>query len=102
MSKASVILVEDEALIRLLLIDMIEELGHRVIAVAGDVSDGRALAQEEEYDLAILDINLHGFDVQPVAEAVVARGLPLLFVTGYGPAGVPATLRERPVLRSHV
>src|SRR5690348_14993745 len=98
MSKASVILVEDEALIRLMLVDMIEELGHRVIAVAGDVSDGRALAQEEEYDLAILDINLQGLNVQPVAEAVVARGLPLLFVTGYGPAGVPQTFQESPVL----
>ena len=98
MSRASVILVEDEALIRMMLVDMIEELGHRVIAVAGDVTDGYALAQQEEYDLAILDINLQGLHVQPVAEAVVARGLPLLFVTGYGPAGVPPTLRECRVL----
>lgn len=98
MSRASVILVEDEALIRMMLVDMIEELGHRVIAVAGDVTDGYALALQEEYDLAILDINLQGLHVQPVAEAVVARGLPLLFVTGYGPAGVPLALGECRVL----
>ncbi|MGY4282701.1 CheY-like chemotaxis protein [Bradyrhizobium sp. LM2.7] len=76
MHQTSILLVEDEAIIRMMLVEMLEELGHRVIAEAGNVQDGRSLAEIEEFDLAILDINLDGQDVQPVAEAVAARGLP--------------------------
>jgi len=45
MTGASIILVEDEALIRMMLADMIEELGHRVVAEAGNIQVGQALAQ---------------------------------------------------------
>ena len=62
------------------------------------MQDGRSLAEIEEFDLAILDINLAGQNVQPVAEAVAARGLPFLFVSGYGPAGVPEPFRANQVL----
>jgi CheY-like chemotaxis protein len=87
--RASILLVEDEALIRMMLIEMVEELGHKVVAEAGNVDEARSLAEVEEYDLAILDINLQGFNVQPVADAVVARGLPRFFLSGYGSGGVP-------------
>lgn len=98
MRQASILLVEDEALIRMMLFEMIEELGHRVIAEAGSVIEGRSLAEIEQYDLAILDINLKGNNVRPVAEAIVARGLPLFFLSGYGPAGVPDGFDGMPVL----
>ena len=54
MTQASIFLVEDEALIRMMLVDMVEELGHRVIAEAGSIEEGRSLAEIEGYDLAIL------------------------------------------------
>jgi CheY-like chemotaxis protein len=98
MGQASILLVEDEALIQLMLADMIEELGHRVIATAASVDAGRHLAETGEYDLAILDINLDGFSVAPVADVVVDRGRPLFFLTGYGVAGVPDRFRDKPVL----
>ena len=98
MREASILLVEDEALIRMMLFEMIEGLGHRVIAEAGSVVEARSLAEIEEYDLAILDINLKGVNVRPVAEAIAARGLPVLFLSGYGPAGVPDGFKEMPVL----
>lgn len=98
MHHTSILLVEDEAIIRMMLVEMLEELGHRVIAEAGNVQDGRSLAEIEEFDIAILDINLDGQNVQPVAEAVAARGLPFLFVSGYGPAGVPEPFRANQVL----
>ena len=79
MTQASIFLVEDEALIRMMLVEMVEELGHRVIAEAGSVDQARALAELEGYDLAILDINLQGINVQPVAEVVRGRGLPFFF-----------------------
>jgi DNA-binding response OmpR family regulator len=81
---ASVLLVEDEALIRLMLVDMLEEdLGHRVVAEAGSVLEGKSLAENTEFDLAILDINLCGRNVLPVAQAIEKRGVPFLFVSGY-------------------
>lgn len=89
MVQASILLVEDEALIRMMLVEMIEEVGHKVIAEAGDLERGLSLAQTESYDLAILDINLKGLIVTPVAEAVKARGLLLLFLSGYGALGRP-------------
>lgn len=78
MTQASIFLVEDEALIRMMLVEMIAELGHKVIAEAGSVNQARSLAETERYDLAILDINLQGTNVQPVAEVVRDRGA-LLF-----------------------
>jgi DNA-binding response OmpR family regulator len=98
MSHASILLIEDEALIRLMVEEMVEQLGHTVVAVAGNVEDGRSLAEIEEYDLAILDINLEGFNVQPVAEAVTDRGLPFFFLSGYDIRGVPDGFKEVPVL----
>lgn len=98
MTQASILLVEDEALIRMMLVQMIEELGHRVIAEAGSVDDGRSVAQIEGYDLAILDINLHGSNIRPVAELVKGRGLPFVFLSGYGSKGVPDGFEGAPVL----
>ena len=98
MTQASILLVEDEALIRMMLVEMVEELGHRVIAEAGNVDDGRSIAEIEGYDLAILDINLHGTCVARVAEAVRSRGLPFFFLSGYGSKGVPSGFEGTPVL----
>src|ERR1700751_788872 len=98
MTQASILLVEDEALIRMMLVEMIEELGHRIIAEAGKIDDARAAAQIEGYDLAILDINLHGTNVGPVAEAIRRRGLPFFFMSGYGSSGVPHGFEGTPVL----
>ncbi|HZR72621.1 response regulator [Bradyrhizobium sp.] len=98
MGQASILLVEDEALIRMMLVDMVEELGHTVIAEAGSVEIGRPLAEIEQYDLAIVDINLEGFNAQPVVEAIRDRGLPFFLLSGYGAASVPDALKGMPVL----
>jgi CheY-like chemotaxis protein len=98
MEQASIFLVEDEVLIQMMLVEMVEELGHRVTAVAGSVDVAQSLAEIEDYDLAICDINLKGFNVRPVAQAVADRGLPLFFLTGYGAAGVPEEFRDMSVL----
>ena len=98
MPEASIFLVEDEALIRMMLAEMVEELGHRVVAEAGNVEDGLALAETAIFDLAILDINIAGRSISRVAEIIARRGLPFIFVSGYGPAGRPEAFRERPAL----
>jgi CheY-like chemotaxis protein len=82
--RLSILLVEDEALIRMMVTDMLEELGHRVVAEAADVDKAAMLARSTAFDLAILDVNLDGATSFPVADAIVARRIPLIFATGYG------------------
>ena len=93
-----VFVVEDEPMIRMMVTDMLEELGHRLVAEAGDVEDGAKLAQRADFDLAILDVNLKGKLVTPVAELIKARGRPIIFATGYGSDGLPEGFRDLPAL----
>ena len=95
----SIFLVEDEALIRMMLVEMLEDLGHRVVAEAGSVRQAEPLARSSVFDLAIFDINIGGFNISPIAEIVAARGLPFVFVSGYGPEGTPVLFKDKPVLR---
>ena len=99
MRHASIFLVEDEALIRLLLADMIEELEHRVVAEAGNIQEALVLAETAVFDLAILDINIAGSSIVPVAEIIDRRGLPFLFISGYGSAARSEAFIERPALQ---
>jgi DNA-binding response OmpR family regulator len=98
LNQASIFLVEDEALIRMMLADMIEELGHRVVAEAGNLPDAQALAETTNFDLAILDINLGGQTIEPVAEIIDKRGLPFLFLSGYKSDSRPTAFAHRPAL----
>jgi CheY-like chemotaxis protein len=98
----AVLLVEDEVLIRMALSDMLEELGHRVVGEAGDIESASAFAMTAEYDLAILDINLQGNYVDPVADLIALRDKPFIFASGYGPEVLPSLLRRRPLLRKPV
>jgi CheY-like chemotaxis protein len=98
MKGASIFLVEDEALIRMMIVEMLEELGHRVVAEAGSIETAEPLARTSVFDLAVFDINVAGFNISPIAEIVAARSLPFVFVSGYGPAGRPALFADKPVL----
>ena len=66
MRQASIFLVEDEALIRMMVAGMIEELRHRVVAEAGNIQDAQVLAETVIFDPAILDINIAGSSIVPV------------------------------------
>ena len=79
-----VIVIEDEMMIAMLLKDMLADLGHSVIAVAGQLDSALRLARDTDADLAILDVNLGGEESFPVAQVLTERGLPFLFATGYG------------------
>jgi CheY-like chemotaxis protein len=94
-----IFLVEDEIMIRMLLEDMIADLGHEVKAVAGRLDDALALARDTDCDGAILDVNLNGAKVYPVADVLIERGIPFAFATGYGERGLPQKYRGRPTLQ---
>jgi len=95
----SILLVEDEVMIRMMIADMLEELGHSVAGEAGDVNQAVKLVQSTKFDLAIIDVNLHGQMTTPVAEVIKASRRPFIFATGYGAAGVPDGYREQLILQ---
>ena len=95
----SVFLVEDEVMIRMMVADMLEELGYRVTAEAGEIDQALQLAQTADFDFAILDVNVNGKVISPVADLVKARKRPFIFATGYGSSGLPEEHRDRPALQ---
>jgi CheY-like chemotaxis protein len=94
-----VLVVEDELMIRMLLQDMLDDLGHILAGEAGGLDEALALAQQADFDIAILDVNLNGQPISPVVEVLIARGLPFVFATGYGQRGVPEPYRMIPTLQ---
>src|SRR2546430_112945 len=98
-SGRSVFLVEDEVMIRMMVADMLEELGYKVAAEAGDINEAIRLAQSTEFDFAILDVNVNGKVISPVADLISARNRPFIFATGYGSSGLPEEYRDRPALQ---
>jgi CheY-like chemotaxis protein len=94
-----IFVVEDESVITMLLEDMFEELNCKVVSLASRFQDALDKAKTLSFELAILDVNLNGQRTFPIAEALVERGLPFVFATGYGAAAVPENFRDAPVLQ---
>jgi CheY-like chemotaxis protein len=94
-----VLVVEDDVMIRMLIEDMLTDLGFAVAAEASKVHEALAAVKSTDIDVAILDVNLRGETTGPVAEALAARGTPFVFATGYGEHGLPEQFRDRPLLK---
>ena len=94
-----VLLVEDEYLIRMLLEDMLADLGYAVAHAVGTIAEASRIAAAGAFDVAILDVNVDGEEVYPVADILAQRGLPFVFVTGYGEGSLPAKYSSRPALQ---
>jgi len=97
--KRRVLVVEDELLIGDLLEGMIAELGHQVVAVVPRVAEALAAIAHETFDFAIVDVRLHGEISLPVADALMAKGVLFVFVTGLGESVLPESYRTLPLLR---
>lgn len=93
-----VLLVEDEIMVALLLEDMLADLGHRAVGPVARLDKAVELARREALDAAILDLNVGGKEVYPVADALAARGIPFIFSSGYGRNGLRAPYADRPML----
>ena len=93
--QAKLLVVEDDVLIRTLLADMLCEIGYTVAAAS--IDEALEATRKTEFDLAILDADLNGRSVSPVADALVARNIGFVFVTGSG-HGLYA-YRDRPTLK---
>lgn len=93
--KARVLVVEDESLVAMMVEDCLIELGYEVAAVAANVDAALAALQGGGIDRAMLDVNLGGTPSFPIAEALEARGIPYMFVTGYDGTAIPPNFRAR-------
>jgi DNA-binding response OmpR family regulator len=94
-----VLVVEDEPLIAMALEDVLADHGIGVVGPAYDLDEALRLGREESIDGAILDINIAGEKVFDVADALGARAIPFVYVTGYGREGLRDCDRNRPVLQ---
>jgi len=99
LSALKVLVVEDEALVSMLVEDMLSDLGCTVIGPAAEIEEALRLAGSSDIDAALLDVNLGGRPIFPVADALKARGVPFAFASGYGEAGLSEGHRGALVLQ---
>jgi two-component sensor histidine kinase/DNA-binding response OmpR family regulator len=102
MAARRVMIVEDEALVALVLADQLTDMGVSVVGPCGSVAAAKAAAAETDLDAAILDVNLGGELVYPVAELLQAKGIPFIFVTGYGQESIDKKFSYAPVLEKPI
>lgn len=93
-----VLVVEDEVAVAMMIEGMLQDLGCEIAASVARLADARRVAAAAQIDLAVLDVNLHGQLVFPVAQILAERGIPFVFSTGYGASGLPSEMAARPVL----
>ena len=93
---AAVLLIEDEALIQMMIADMLAELGHTIAAEAGDLASALEYANNTEFDFAVLDLLLGSTSSAPVAAVLAERNIPFAFASGYGADGIPEGFQGSP------
>jgi len=85
-----ILVVEDEALIAMLLEAALEDAGCVVVGPYDRLSDALEAARRDDFDAALLDVNLGGEKVFPVAELLAERNIPFMLLSGYGENATPA------------
>ncbi len=100
--KPRVLVVEDEALVGIMIQECLTELGFQIVGPVCSASDALQAAKDGDFDAAILDINLGDGMVYQVAEILSRRHVPFVFVTGYDADSVDGRFREIQVLQKPV
>ena len=98
MTARSILIVEDEPLIAMMLEDFLDSLGHKVAGTCDTVADALARVGQGGFDIAIIDVNLNGEQVWPVADRLAAQGVPYILATGGHIEPPPALHASVPVL----
>ena len=91
-----VLVVEDEYLVAILIEEILESAGCIVMGPIPRLREALEAVDHDDYDAAVLDVNLAGERINPVADALSERNVPFLFVTGYGANSLPSEYAERP------
>ncbi len=93
-----ILVVEDDMMIAVLIEQVLQELGCVVVGPVGKLDAALRLAGSEALDAAILDVNIRGSEVYPVAERLRTRGVPFVLASGYGDWALPEAFRNQPRL----
>lgn len=91
-----ILAVEDEFLLSVVLAEDLRAAGYEVVGPFGALPDALKSAQHESFDFAVLDINIRGTMVYPLADELLRRGVPFIFLTGYGRADLPPRFSTTP------
>jgi CheY-like chemotaxis protein len=102
MAGGDVMVVEDEALVAMMMGDIVEQLGFSVFGPFNDLSTALQAAGTKDFTAAVLDINLAGEVVYPLADILSQRGVPFIFVTGYNSEHIDERFSNIPVLQKPV
>jgi CheY-like chemotaxis protein len=99
LSNRKVLVVEDEMMIAMLIEDMLDEFGCKLVGPATSVPRALDLIGKEQVEIAVLDLNLDGQDTYAIADALQQKNVPFIFATGYGSTGLRQEYGNRPVLQ---
>jgi DNA-binding response OmpR family regulator len=97
-ARPRILVVEDEMLIAIMIEDAVQDSGGEIVGPVATLERALKVAEEEEFDAAILDVTVRGGKVYPVAELLLKRGIPFVFASGYGDWALPEGLRDKPRL----
>jgi len=92
-----VLVVEDEALVAMLIEEYLKEFGCVVACSVRRVANGHESLGDSRVGAAVLDVNVAGKSVSPIAEALEEQKIRFIFASGYGARGVGARWSGRPV-----
>jgi DNA-binding response OmpR family regulator len=93
-----ILIAEDEFLVAVVLEEDLRAAGYVIVGPFANLAKAIEACRSERFDLAILDINLNGEMVYPLADELLSRGIPFLFLSGYGKAHMPERFRALPQL----
>jgi DNA-binding response OmpR family regulator len=96
---SKVLVVEDEALIAIYVETIVEQSGYDVAGVVSSLDDALAFIDDHTIDSAVLDVDLNGRPVYPLAEALKRRGIPFIFASSCNERSIPAAYRSGPVVQ---
>jgi DNA-binding response OmpR family regulator len=95
---ARILIVEDEPVIALEMQGVLAEAGFAIAGVAGSIERALRMVDTCAFDCAVLDSNLRGEPIDPVATLIRARGTPIVFVSGYGRNSLPGQCSDAPLV----
>ena len=97
-----VLVVEDETLVAMFVQEVLTDCGLSVVGPFGNLSKAMVAAVHEPIDAGIIDVNLGGEFIYPIADVLAAREIPFVFVTGYGPESIERRYRHVPIIKKPV
>jgi chemotaxis family two-component system sensor kinase Cph1 len=97
-----IMIVEDEILVALAVADYLTDLGFSIVGPFTKLVDAKQAVAQGYVDAAILDVNLAGEPIYPLAEILAERSVPFIFTTGYGAESIDARFKGAPVLQKPI